>query len=135
MPCSSSIHVSHVYTSDGGFLLVQSLKCLNWLSGNSQQNTSAFGGNGKSGRKQQEQCIVWIPLQAGVPVAQRANSYSGAMVMTCKNWEKPWQWRTSESGQPFQNATEFKTFALSQRANVISKTAENSTAKPRNFNL
>ena len=82
------------------------------VSGNPQQNTSAFGGNGKSGRNQQEQCIVWIPLQCGVPMTKRANSYSVAMVMTCKTGESPSN-GTPRSGQPFQNATEFKIFALS----------------------
>ena len=38
----------------------------------------------KSGWNKQEQCIVWIPLQCGVPDAKRANSYSAAMIMTCK---------------------------------------------------
>ena len=32
-------------------------------------------------------CI--ISLQCGVPVAKRANSYSAAMVMTCKTGETP----------------------------------------------
>ena len=59
------------------------------VSGNPQQNTSAFEANGKSGRNQQEQCIVWIPLQCEIPVAKRANSYSGAMVMTCETGESP----------------------------------------------
>ena len=62
--CASNIHlhVSHVNTSYRGFLLVQSLNIFVPVSGNPQQNTSAFGGNGKSGWNQQEQCIVWIPL-------------------------------------------------------------------------
>ena len=34
-------------------------------------------------------CIVWIPLQCEIPVAKRANSYSAAMVMTCKTGERP----------------------------------------------
>ena len=59
------------------------------VSGNLQQNTSAFEGNGKSGWNQQEQCIVWIPLKCEIPVAKRANSYSGAMFMTCKTGESP----------------------------------------------
>ena len=87
--CSSNIHVSHVNTSYGRFPLVQSLNIFVLVSGNPQQNTSAFRGNGKSGRNKQEQCIVWIPLQCGVPVAKRANSYSAAMVMTCKTGESP----------------------------------------------
>ena len=56
------LHMSRVNTSYRGFLLVQSLNIFVPVSGNPQQNTSAFGGNGKSGRNQQEQCIVWIPL-------------------------------------------------------------------------
>ena len=64
LSCLSNIHlhVSHVNTSYRGFLLVQSLNIFVPVRGNPQQNTSAFGGNGKSGRNQQEQCIVWIPL-------------------------------------------------------------------------
>ena len=81
--------MSHVNTSYKGSLLVQSLNIFVPVSGNPQLNTSAFGGNGKSGRNQQEQCIAWIPLQCGIPVAKRANSYSGAMVMTYKTGESP----------------------------------------------
>ena len=110
--CSSNIHVSHVNTSYGRFPLVQSLNIFVLVSGNPQQNTSAFGGYGKSGWNEQEQCILWIPLQCGVPVAKRANSYSSAMVMTFKTGESPSN-GAPESGHPFQNATEFKTFALS----------------------
>ena len=92
--------------------LVQSLNIFALVSGNPQQNTSAFGENGKSGWNEQEQCIVWIPLQCGVPMAKRANSYSAAMVMTCKTGEglamaHPRKWTT------ISDATEFKTFALS----------------------
>ena len=89
MPCSSNIHVSHVNTSDGGFPLVQNLNIFVLLTWNPQQNTSAFGENGKSGWNEEEQCIVWIPLQCGVPNAKRANSYSVAMVMTWKTGESP----------------------------------------------
>ena len=71
---SSNIHVSHVNTSYGGSPLVQSLNIFALVSGNPQQNTSAFGENGKSGWNEQEQCIVWIPLQCRVPDAKRANS-------------------------------------------------------------
>ena len=104
--------MSHVNTSYGGSPLVQSLNIFTLVSGNPQQNTSAFGGNGKSGWNEQQQCIVWIPLQCGVPNAKRANSYSAAMVMTCKTEESP-----SIGAQPkwttISDATEFKTFALS----------------------
>ena len=51
-------HVRHVNTSYGRFPLVQSLNIFILVSGNPQQNTSAFGGNGKSGWNEQEQCIV-----------------------------------------------------------------------------
>ena len=68
-------------------------------------------GNGKYGRNQQEQCIVWIPLQCGVPMAKRANNYSAAMVMTCKTGESPSN-GAAKSGHPFQNVSELKTFAL-----------------------
>ena len=85
----SDIHVSHVNTSYGRFPPVQSLNIFVLVSGNPQQNTSAFRGNGKSGWNEQEQCIVWIPLQCGVPVAKRTHSYSAAMVMTCKTGESP----------------------------------------------
>ena len=54
MPNSSNIQVSHVNTSYGGFPLVQSLNIFELISGNPQQNTSAFGGNGKSGWNEQE---------------------------------------------------------------------------------
>ena len=46
-------------------------------------------GNGKFGWNEQEQCIVWIPLQHRVPNAKRANSYSVAMVMTWNTGENP----------------------------------------------
>ena len=61
MPCSSNIHVSHINASYGRFPLVQSLNIFELVSGNPQQNTSAFEGNGKSGWNEQEQCMVWIP--------------------------------------------------------------------------
>ena len=89
MPCSSNIHVSHVNTSYGGFPRVQSLNIFALVSGNPQQNTSALGGNGKSGWNEQEQYVVCILLQCGVPDAKRANSYSAAMVMTCKTGGSP----------------------------------------------
>ena len=90
MRSPSNIHVSHVNTSYGGPPLVESLNIFALVvSGNPQQNTSAFGGNGKSGWNEQEQCIVWDPLQCGVPDAKRANSYSAAVVMTCKTGESP----------------------------------------------
>ena len=72
-----------------GIPLVQSLNIFVLVSGNPQQNTSVFGGNVKSGWNEQEQCIVWIPLQCGVSDAKRANSYSAAMAMTCKTRESP----------------------------------------------
>ena len=51
----------------------------------------------------QEQCIVWIPPQCGVPDAKRANSYSAAMVMTCKTGESPSNGATPKvDGHPFQ---------------------------------
>ena len=81
--------MSDVNTSYGRVPLVQSLNIFILVSGNPQQNTSAFGGNGKSGWNEEKQCIVWIPLQCGVPDAKRANSYSAAMVMTCKTGESP----------------------------------------------
>ena len=81
--------MSHVNTSDGGFPLVQSLNIFKLVSGNSQQNTSAFKGNGKSGWNEQEQCIIWSPVQCGVPDAKRANSYLAAMAMTWKTGESP----------------------------------------------
>ena len=84
MPCSSNIRMGHVNTSYGGFPLVQSSNICKLVSGSPQQNTCAFGGNGKCGWNEQEQCMVWIPLQCGVPDAKRANSYSAAKVMTCK---------------------------------------------------
>ena len=89
MSCSSSIHVSHVNTSDGGFPQVQSLNIFKLVSGNSQQNASAFGGNGKSEWNKQEQCIIWIPLQCGVPDAKETNSYLAVMVMKRKTGEGP----------------------------------------------
>ena len=51
-------------------------------------------------------------------MAKRANSYSAAMVMICKTGE------SSSNGAPpkwttISDATEFKTFALYERANVI----------------
>ena len=101
--CSSNIHVSHVSTSYGRFPLFQSLNIFVLVSGNTQQNTSAFGGNGKSGWNEQEQCIVWIPLQCGVPLAKRANSYSAAMVITCKTGESP------SNGAPPKVDTHFRT--------------------------
>ena len=101
--CLSNIHVSHVNTSYGRFPLVQSLNIFVLVSGNPQQNTSEFGGNGKSGWNEQEQCIVWIPLQCGVPVTKRANSYSAAMVMTCKTGESP------STGAPLKVDTHFRT--------------------------
>ena len=101
--------------------MVQSLNIFALVSGNPQQNTSAFGGNGNSGWKEQEQCIVWIPLQCGVPVAKRANSYSVAMVMTGKTGESP------SNGAPPKVDTHFRTRlnlrhspSILQRANVIS---------------
>ena len=106
MPCSSNIHLSHVNTSYGGSQLVQSLNIFVLVSGNPQQNTSAFGGNDKSGLNEQGQCIVWIPLQCGVPDAKRANCYSTGMVITCKIGESP------SNGAPskvdISDATEFK---------------------------
>ena len=36
------------------------------------------------GGASRNKCIVWVPLQCGVPVAERANSYSAAMVMPVK---------------------------------------------------
>ena len=62
-----------------------------------------FGGNGKSEWKEQEQCVVWIPLQYGVPVAKIANSYSAAMVMTCKTGE------STSNGAPPKVDTHFRT--------------------------
>ena len=104
----------NVNTSYGRFPLVQSLNIFVLVSGNPQQNTSTFGGNGKSGSNEQEQCIVWIPLQCEVPVAKRANSYSAAMVMTCKTGE------SSNNGASPKVDTHFRTrLNLRQRANVI----------------
>ena len=107
LSCASNIylHVSHVNTSYRGFPWVQSVNIFVLVSGNPQQNISAFGGGGygKSGRIQQEQCIVWIPLQCGVPVAKRANSCSAAMVMTCKTGGSP------SNGTPPKVDTHFRT--------------------------
>ena len=104
---NAHVHVSHVNTSyrDPHWFKVV------LVSGNPQQNT-AFGGNGKSGWNEQEQCIVWIPLQCGVPDAKRANSYSAAMVMTCKTGESPGN-GTPPKVDTISDATEFKTFSLS----------------------
>ena len=105
LSCGNNIHlyVSRVNPSYRGFPWVQSLNIFVLVSGNPQQKTSAFGGNGKSGRKKQEQCIVWVPLQCGVPLAKRANSYSAAMVMTCKTGESP------SNGAPSKVDTHFRT--------------------------
>ena len=99
MPRSSNINVHHVNTSDGGFPLVRSLNIFVLLSGNSRQNTSAFG---KSGWNEQEQCIVWIPLQRGVSNAKRACSYSVAVVMNWKTGE------SSSNGAPPKVDTHFR---------------------------
>ena len=86
LACHAQVHHTGIPTQ------VQSLNIFVPLSGKPQQNTSAFGGNGKSGWNEQE-CIEWIPavtpLQRGVPSAKRANSYSVAVVMTCKTGESP----------------------------------------------
>ena len=105
LSCTSNIHlhVSHASTLYRVFPWVQSVNIFVLVSGNLQQNTSTFGGNGKSGWNHQEQCIAWIPLQCGVPVAKRANGYSAAMVMTCKTGESP------SNGTPPEVDTHFRT--------------------------
>ena len=92
LSCASNIHVrarESCYYIMQGSPWVPSLNIFVLVSGNPQQNTSAFGGNGRSGWNEQEQCIVWIPLKCGVPLAKRANSCSAAMVMTGKTGESP----------------------------------------------
>ena len=99
MSCSSSIHVSHVNTSDGRFPLVQSLNIFKLVRWEFPAKHLRVWGNGKSGWNKQEQCIIWIPLQCGVLDAKRTNSYLGHDL---EDWGKPWQWHTPENGQPFQ---------------------------------
>ena len=90
LSCASNIHL---HVSHGNHLqgIPMGSKCEYFCTGKWESPAKHlwFWRKWQIWADQQEQCIVWIPLQCEIPMAKRANSYSGAMVMTCKTGESP----------------------------------------------